>query len=149
MQNGNKKRIAVLVGLVVLLACVRAFEDVLFYDPLLDYYKSDFTSLPWPEMNLFWLALSLFFRYSLNTILSLAIIYTLFKSGSLVRFTAILYTLFFIVLIIVFFVTMAVADDDKMLVFYIRRFIIQPIFLLLFVPAFYFQQLASKKNNVS
>jgi exosortase F-associated protein len=44
---------------------------------------------------------------------------------------------------------MAVADDDKMLVFYIRRFIIQPIFLLLFVPAFYFQQLASKKNNVS
>jgi len=140
--------VAVIV-LVFLLACVRAFEDVLFYDPLLDYYKTDFTSLPWPEMNLFKLSLGLFFRYALNAILSLGIIYAIFRNRSLVRFTAWLYAIFFILLIVAFFAALAFAEDNKMLLFYIRRFIIQPIFLLLFIPAFFFQERVSKKNNVS
>lgn len=138
--------VAVLIGGLVL---VRAFEDVLFYDPLLAFYKSDFTNQPWPEMDLFRLSLSLFFRYFLNTVLSLGIIYCLFRNAGLVKFTVLLYAIFFVLLIVAFFAAMAFAEADKMYLFYIRRFIIQPIFLLLFVPAFFFQERAQKKNNVS
>ena len=31
-------------------------------------------------------------------------------------------------------------ETNKMNLFYIRRFIIQPIFLILFIPAFYYQK---------
>jgi exosortase F-associated protein len=30
-------------------------------------------------------------------------------------------------------------EENKMTLFYIRRFLIQPIFILLFIPAFYYQ----------
>lgn len=145
----HKTRTVAVIGLVFLLACVRAFESRLFYDPLIGYYKTDFTSMPWPEIDMARLSLGMFLRYFANTALSLGIIYIIFKNGALVRFTALLYAIFFVVLIAAFFVAWAFADDDKMLLFYIRRFIIQPIFLLLFVPAYYFQERVSKKNNVS
>jgi exosortase F-associated protein len=144
----NKLRWLAVAAMALLLAGVRAFEDILFYDPLLDYYKTDFTALPWPEMDSFRLSVSLFFRYFVNTVLSLGILYAIFRSMSTVKFATLLYVLFFVVLIFAFFIAMAF-DTDKMLVFYIRRFLIQPMFLLLFVPAFYFQERAAKKNNVS
>lgn len=144
----NKIRWLVVIALVLMLAGVRAFEDVLFYDPLLDYYRADFTAMPWPETDSLRLAFSLTSRYFLNTIFSLAIIYAIFRNGSLIRFTAMLYLLFFFILMALFFAAFT-SEADKMLVFNIRRFIIQPIFLLLFVPAFYFQERAAKKNNIS
>ena len=145
----NKSCVLAVVGLVVLLACVRAFEDSLFYDPLLAYYKTDFTSAPLPEFDLILLTASMFFRYFLNTAISLGIIYLLFKNKGLVRFTSVLYILFFVALMIGFLAVIAFAPDQKMVLFYIRRFIIQPLFLLLFIPAFYFQERTAKKNNVS
>jgi len=135
--------------LVVLLVLVRTFEDALFYDPFLNYFKTNYTQLPLPQMETGKLFLHLFFRYLLNTILSLAIIYTIFKNVELVKFSAVLYVIFFIFLIAAFFLTLEFYANNKMLIFYIRRFLIQPLFLLLFIPAFYFQERAAKKNNVS
>jgi len=147
LKNNWLRWLAIAV-FALMLVMVRAFEDVLFYDPFLDYYKADFTALPWPEVDTVPFALSMFFRYFLNTVFSLGIIYAIFRSRSLFRFTAILYAIFFVLLIVAFFVALNV-NADKMTVFYIRRFIIQPIFLLLFLPAFYFQERVAKKNNVS
>jgi len=143
----HKMRVAAVIGLVLLLVCVRAFEDTLFYDPLLDYYKTNFTAVPMPSVDLYVLAANLFLRYAVNTMISLAIIYAIFKSWDMVKFSALLYVVFFIILIASF--VLMYGTDNKMQLFYIRRFIIQPLFLLLFVPAFYFQERASKKNNVS
>ena len=137
----HKVRIALAMLFILLLALVRAYEDNLFYDPFLNYYKSDYYNLPLPEIDTLQLFFGLFFRYFLNTLLSLAIIYALFKDIEAVKFASMLYFIFFVILIIgFFFVFFYIGETNKMALFYVRRFIIQPIFLLLFLPAFYYQK---------
>jgi exosortase F-associated protein len=144
----HKGQIAAGSVLIVLLVLVRTFEDALFYDPFLNYFKTNYIRLPLPQIENGTLFLHLLFRYSLNTVLSLAIIYVIFKNKELVKFSAVLYVIFFVFLILAFFLTLEFYATNKMMIFYIRRFLIQPLFLLLFIPAFYFQELAAKKNNV-
>jgi exosortase F-associated protein len=137
----HKVRIVLAILLVALLALIRAYEDHLFYDPLLNYYKSDYNNLALPETDNFQLFFGLLFRYFLNSIVSLAIIYVLFKDVEAVKFASILYLIFFVILIVLFFfVLFYIGETNKMALFYVRRFIIQPIFLLLFLPAFYYQK---------
>lgn len=137
----HKVSIASSIIFVVLLALIRAYEDNLFYDPFLDYFKSDYQNLPIPQTNKIQLFFGLFCRYFLNTIISLAIIYILFKDVDAVKFASVLYFIFFVILIGAFFFIVTYNDEvNKMSLFYVRRFLIQPIFLLLFVPAFYFQK---------
>lgn len=141
----HKFKIALVLLFVFLLALIRAYEDTLFYDPFLNYFKSDFNSLPLPEYNSWLLFLGLMFRYVLNTVLSLGIIYVLFKEISMIKFASIIYVIFFLGLIIAFFLTIYIyKEHNNLLLFYIRRFLIQPIFLLLFLPGFYFQKQISK-----
>ena len=136
----NKLKIIQLIFLVGILVLVRVFENELFYDPFLNYFKEKNTSV-YPEIEFFNLFLSLFLRYFINTIISLAILYVIFKDLSLIKFSSILYLLFFVLLMISFYIILNFLDErQKMTLFYIRRFIIQPIFILLFIPAFYFQK---------
>jgi exosortase F-associated protein len=140
----HKLRIVLATLLVVMLALVRAYEDVLFYDPFLNYFKTDYHNLPLPKVSTVSLFFGLLFRYFLNTVLSLAMIYVLFKDIEAVKFASILYVVFFVILVMAFFVVLSFfGEANKMALFYIRRFLIQPIFLLLFLPAFYYQ----KQNN--
>ena len=137
----NKGRLALLVLLFLLLAAIRAYEDSLFYDPFLNYFKSNYVILPLPKTNTLQLFFGLSFRYFLNTMLSLAMIYTLYQDATMIKFASALYLLFFVILVIGFFaVLFYFGEANKMALFYIRRFLIQPIFLLLFVPAFYYQK---------
>lgn len=141
----HKVKISLVILFVLLLALVRAYEDSLFYDPFLNYFKKDYSGLPLPKYNNLILFFGILFRYMLNTLLSLGIIYVLFKEISMIKFAAILYVIFFIFLIITFFLTIHIyKEHNNLLLFYIRRFLIQPIFLLLFLPAFYFQKQISK-----
>jgi len=137
----HKVRIALSMVLVLMLVLIRAYEDSLFYDPFLNYFKTDYYNLPLPEIDNLQLFFGLFFRYFLNTLLSLAIVYVLFKDVEAVKFASILYLIFFVILVIIFFfVLFYIGETNKMTLFYVRRFIIQPIFLLLFLPAFYYQK---------
>ena len=137
----NKIRLAQFLFLVGLLALIRTFEDQLFYDPFLDYFKSDFANFPLPIFNPFQLFFGLLFRYTLNTVISLGIIYVLFKDIQMVKFALVLYYFFFMILIITFFfIIYYVKGHNNLALFYVRRFLIQPIFVLLFVPAFYYQK---------
>ena len=137
----HKVRIAFAMLFVVMLAFIRAFEDTLFYDPFLNYFKIDYYNLPLPEINPLEFFLGLVFRYLLNTILSLGIIYSIYRDFNSLKFASILYLIFFIILVCSFFIVLSYfGETNKMTLFYIRRFIIQPIFLLLFIPAFYYQK---------
>ncbi|SHL57156.1 exosortase F system-associated membrane protein [Flavobacterium xanthum] len=137
----NKVRLMQLLFLVLLLILIRAFENQLFYDPFLDFFKKDFTSLRLPALNSFSLFLSLLLRYTLNTSISLGIIYVLFKEPAMVKFAFVLYYFFFLILIVAFFyIVHFTSENHNWILFYIRRFLIQPIFLLLFVPGFYYQK---------
>jgi exosortase F-associated protein len=137
----NKLRLIQFLFLVVLLVLVRAFENQLFYDPFLDFFKKDFAKLRLPSFNSTQLFLGLLFRYTLNTAISLGIIYVLFKDVAMVKFAFVLYYFFFMILIVAFFYIVYFAHEhSNWILFYVRRFLIQPIFVLLFVPGFYYQK---------
>jgi exosortase F-associated protein len=137
----HKLRFVAAALLVLLLILVRAFEDRLFYDPFLNYFKSDFNNLPLPIYSPYRLFIGYLFRYGLNTIISLGLLYVLFKDVEIIKFAAILYLLFFMILIASFYMVINFYGvNNNLFLFYIRRFLIQPIFVLLFIPAFYFQK---------
>jgi exosortase F-associated protein len=141
----HKIRVGSALIFVVFLALIRAYEDQLFYDPFLTYFKLNYYNLPLPEVDFLSLYANLTLRFVLNSLISLAIIFILFKDKDAIQFASFLYLLFYIILIIAFFGLLYYkGETDKMALFYIRRFLIQPLFLLLFLPAFYFQQ---QKSN--
>lgn len=137
----NKTKIVLVVVLVLFLALIRAFEESLFYDPFATYFENDYLTLSFPKYHLAHLFWSLFFRYFLNTIISLAIIYILFQDLGLTKFAAILYLILFIILNASFFALIHFSNgENNFILFYVRRFLIQPLFLLLFIPAFFYQK---------
>ncbi|UGS21571.1 exosortase F system-associated membrane protein [Flavobacterium cyclinae] len=139
----NKKRIF-LIGLAFLgLILIRVFEDNLFYDPFLSFYKSEYLNKPLPVFNGVLLFVNLFFRYFVNTLFSLSIIWLLFFDKTIVKFSANLFVFFFVVLVLAFFGILFLSNNpDYLILFYVRRFLIQPLFLVLFIPAFYYQKIS-------
>ncbi len=132
---------------ILALAFVRAFESDLFYDPFSVYFENDYLNQPFPGFDFWKIIGSLTFRYLLNMIISLIIIYVLFKDFQLVRFSGFLYAVFYIILILLFGILVSYfTQQQNFILFYVRRFLIQPLFLLLFVPAFLYQQQIAKIN---
>lgn len=134
-------KLALAIGLLFCFVLVRFYENTLFYDPFLAYFKSDFNQMPLPYFETFRLVLSLFFRYGLNMLISLLLIYLIFKDRMMILFSVFLYLIAFLFLIVSFFLVIHFyGAQNNFLLFYIRRFLIQPLLVLLFIPAFYFQK---------
>lgn len=127
-----------LVGLLVL---VRAFENELFYDPYLTFFKNDYLYIDSPRREVFKLTLSTTLRFLINTLVSLAILYVFFKDWTIIKFSVVVYGFSYVVLILLFlyFVTNP-KQEDYVTFFNIRRFLIQPLLLLLLLPAFYYNR---------
>jgi exosortase F-associated protein len=127
------KIVAVLIA-VVGLVLVRSFENEMFYDPLLIFFKTDHTIEALPAMQHIKLVLSTLVRFLVNSGLSLLILWFLFDKVSILKFSAMLYFLLGATLLLVFALLI-----NYIAIFYVRRFLIQPLFLLILVPAFYIQ----------
>ncbi|WP_041252097.1 exosortase F system-associated membrane protein [Flavobacterium indicum] len=137
----NKKQLVFVLLFVLGLVLIRAFENELFYDPFLEFFKDDFQNHKLPKFNSIQLFFGLLFRYTLNSIFTVLIIKTLFQQKSIVNLTLFLLLLFFCVLVIaMFFILHFSKQPDYLTLFYIRRFLIQPLFLILFIPAFFYQK---------
>lgn len=129
----------VLFGLLVL---IRVFEDELFYDPYLAFFKSDYLQMDYPRREILKLTLYTTLRYVLNSILSLGIIYVFFKDKSIVKFSVFLFAIAYVILMLLFlYYVINPKQEDYYLFFNFRRFLIQPIFLLLLLPAFYYYKI--------
>lgn len=138
----NKTAIFVVMLFVTLLVFVRAFEKQLFYDPFLVYFEGDYMELPLPEFDNLKLFFGLTFRFFLNAIFSLGILYFIFKDKEMISFVSILYLFLFVILIAAFFCMLHFfKNQENLLLFYVRRFLIQPLFVIVFIPAFYYQKL--------
>lgn len=132
--------------LVLMLIAIRVFVQPYFYDPLIDYFKSDYLSKPIPQINFKLFFLNLLYRYSLNSTISLAIIYLVFKNIKTLMFSLKIYIIAFVVLCMILLLLLKYnLNLDYQLIFYVRRFLIHPIFLLILLPAFYYQQLKTRK----
>ena len=129
----------ILFGLLVL---IRVFENELFYDPYLMFFKSDYLHMDFPRREILKLSLFTTLRFVLNTAISLGIIYILFRDKSIVKFSSIVYGVAYIILMLFFlYFVINPRQEDYYLFFNFRRFLIQPLLLLLLVPAFYYYKL--------
>jgi len=139
-------RILKIIGIVIcifLLVLVRKFEGVLFYDPLLSFFKmSNFNHLDVPPFNSVKLVLSLFFRYALNAVLSLIIIYLWFGDKKTTRLVFWVLAVSFVFFGAIYLFSLCTNFSiGYMPTFYVRRILIQPILLLLLIPAIYYNKL--------
>jgi exosortase F-associated protein len=128
--------------LFTLLVLVRVFEGELFYDPYLAFFQNDYLYIDGPEQNVYKVIVHIVYRFIVNTVISLGILYLFFKDKNVVKFSAVVYIIAFVTLISLYvYFVMNPKQEDYYVFFNIRRFLIQPILLLLLLPAFYYYRL--------
>ena len=139
----NKLVTYVLVGILLLfLVLIRAYENVLFYDPYLTFFKNDYLYIDSPRREIAKLVVFTTLRYLLNSIISLGILYLFFKDKSIIKFSVLVYAVAYVLLLIPFlYFVINPRQEDYYFFFNIRRFLIQPIILILLLPAFYYHKL--------
>ncbi|MCK0132029.1 exosortase F system-associated protein [Flavobacteriaceae bacterium F08102] len=141
-------RIALIGILFVLLIVVRAYGAQLFYDPFIEYFHDDYLHKAMPAYSMFKLFLNIFLRYFLNTMISLGIIYLAFQKIGLVKFSIKFYAIAFVVLGFAYFVLLKIGMlNGHLFAFYVRRFLIHPVFVLILLPAFYYQKKLVRKST--
>ena len=132
--------------LIVLLFLIRAFEQELFYDPLIVYFQNNYLYSSMPEVNIWKLVIDILIRYTLNSIITIAIIQLAFQKKKFVKFAGFFLMLTFMILIPIFvYLLKGEFKGGYLFPFYIRRFLIHPLFLLLLFPAFYYQKINKNK----
>jgi exosortase F-associated protein len=142
----SKIKYFAIAGFIAILVLIRIYESNLFYDPFLEFFNDATQNKTIPKYDGFKLFFGLLFRYLINSICTVFIIYLLFKETTLVKLASFLLLAFFVILTILFFFLLEFsANSDVLILFYVRRFLIQPLFLILFVPAFYYQKSVNKQ----
>jgi len=135
-------RYILVVILFLLLVAIRGFEDVLFYDPYLTFFENDYLYIDSPRREVAKLVLNTTLRFALNTIVSLGIIYLVFNDKSILKFSSLIYLVAYVLLLIPFlYFVINPKQEDYYLFFNVRRFLIQPLILILLFPAFYYYKL--------
>lgn len=136
------QRVFSVIMIVVLLLGiigVRYFEVALFQDELNDYFHSDFQNIPIPDIALWETVASTSLRFLMNTVLSLWILWFLYKRETYVKASLWVYLFAYIILISSFVVLIQLdAQWVKMALFYVRRFLIHPLLLFILVAGCYF-----------
>ena len=142
----NWVKYILLLVLVSLLVLIRAYESELFYDPLIEYFKNNYLYSEMPEVDTWRLMTGILFRYALNSLVSLAIIYVAFQNIRHVKFTGFFMMVSFLILMFVFvYLLRGKFEEGYLFPFYIRRFLIHPMFLLILFPSFYFLKLRRRQ----
>ncbi|GGG44184.1 exosortase F system-associated membrane protein [Epilithonimonas arachidiradicis] len=136
--------ILVLLGVLGLIG-IRGLEDKLFYDPFLYFFKTADQNEIFPDFVWGKLIISYLFRFGLNALFSLLIIHFLFQNREWTKQASILILLVFaIVFPIYLFCIYDRFDFGYLFSFYVRRFVIQPLTVVLLVPIFYYRKKISQ-----
>ncbi|UPQ74862.1 exosortase F system-associated membrane protein [Chryseobacterium nepalense] len=137
----------VILGVFGLIA-VRVFEDRLFYDPFLDYFHEANKNQHFPDFVWGKLMAGHLFRFFLNLFFSCLIIHFWFNNK---RWTIQGALLMVIVFAITFPIYLYCISDrfelGYLFSFYMRRFVIQPLILLLIIPLFYYRRYTFENNT--
>lgn len=123
------------------LISVRMLEDQLFYDPFLDYFHEANKNAKFPHFEWGKLILNHLFRFFLNLMLSALIIHFIFKNKQWTIQAIVLMLLVFVFTFSLYLYCISTEFEIGYLFsFYMRRFVIQPIILLLIIPLFYYRK---------
>lgn len=141
----KRYRILMIVPLVLLLMLVRYFGPKLFYDPFINYFESDYLTAVFPDFEMLKLYFYLLIRYLVNMIISLNILFLIFEKDSVIKFVFKFYGIAFLILGFVYFIQLKMEfSNGYLFAFYVRRMLIHPMFLLILMPALYYQKLSQK-----
>lgn len=123
------------------LVAVRIFEDSLFYDPFLEYFHEAHKNMDLPAFDWGKLILGHLFRFILNLVLSCFIIHCIFRNREWTIQGGILMLLIFAITFPIYLYCIYDRFETGYLFsFYMRRFVIQPLILLLIIPMFYYRK---------
>lgn len=134
-----------LLGIVGLVS-IRAAEEFLFYDPFLQFFHEANKSSAFPHFEWGPLILNHLFRFILNLIFSLLIVQAFFSRKDWTLQAALLITLAFAITFPLYLY--CIYDHFEigyLFSFYVRRFVIQPLIVLLIIPLFYYRKAMSGK----
>ena len=136
--------ILVFAGILGLIS-VRFLEDKIFYDPFLEFFKADYKVAQVPDFIWGKLILSHFFRFALNLIFSAIVVHFIFLNKKwtiqAVFLMAVAFLFFFPIYLWCLYSKMEIG---YLFTFSVRRFVIQPIILLLIIPIFYYRKKLGK-----
>ena len=136
--------ILVFAGILGLVS-VRFLEDKIFYDPFLEFFKADYKVAQVPDFIWGKLMLSHFFRFALNLVFSAIVVHFMFLNKKwtiqAVFLMAVTFLFFFPIYLWCLYSKMEIG---YLFTFSVRRFVIQPIILLLIIPIFYYRKKLGK-----
>lgn len=133
----------VVVFFVLGLIGVRFWERELFYDPFLDYFG--YEKKVFPEFEWGRLIISHLFRFFLNLFFSLGVVHFIFLNSKWTIQALVLIGLSFLIFfpLYLYFIYTEFSIGN-LFSFYVRRFVIQPLPVLLIVPLFYHRKYLNK-----
>lgn len=120
---------------------VRMVEDKIFYDPFLDYFHEANKKAVFPDFEWGKLILNYIFRFVLNLFFSAVIIQFVFKNFRWTVQAVVMILLVFAITFPMYLYCISTKFEIGYLFsFYMRRFVIQPLILLLVIPMFYYRK---------
>ena len=127
-------------------AVIRFRESELFYDPLIAFFKGDYQGQSLPELHVPKLLLHTVLRFMINMGLSLIILWLAFKDRGILKFSLLIFLSILVLLTGVFYILLQDGSGQVYkALFYVRRFLIQPLLILLLLPAFYYYRASNKQ----
>lgn len=142
----NLNWILVIIGVFGLIS-VRILEDKIFYDPFLNYFHEANKNLPFPDFEWGKLIPSYIFRFILNLLFSCIVIHFWFRNKQWTIQGAFLITIIFAITFPIYLYCIYDRFEIGYLFsFYMRRFVIQPLTLLLIIPMFYYRKQMVQKD---
>ncbi|WBV51522.1 exosortase F system-associated membrane protein [Chryseobacterium gambrini] len=140
----NLNWVLVILGVLGLVS-VRILEDRIFYDPFLNYFHEANKNIPFPSFEWGKLISGYLFRFILNLLFSCVVIHFWFKNRQWTIQGAILITIIFAITFPIYLYCIYDRFEIGYLFsFYMRRFVIQPLILLLIIPMFYYRKQISQ-----
>ncbi len=136
----------ILNWLIIILAAfgliaVRILEDKLFYDPFLEYFHKATKKATFPEFEWGKLIINYIFRFGLSLFLSATIVHFIFKRKDWTIHAVLLIVLVFAITFPIYlYCIYSRFEVGYLFSFYMRRFVIQPLILLLIIPLFYYRK---------
>lgn len=125
---------------------VRMVENSAFYDPFLNYFNQASKMAEFPDFEWGKLIGGHLLRFLLNLIFSLLVVQGLFGRKKWTVQAGMLILLAFVITFPIYLLCIADRFEIGYLFsFYMRRFVIQPIILLLIAPLFYYRKFLEEK----
>ena len=124
---------------------IRMVESEIFYDPFLAYFHQANKQIPIPDVVWSKLIFNHLFRTFLNIFFSAIVLQGFFNNKKWTIQGILLMLLVFVITFPIYLYCLHTKlEVGYLFTFYMRRFVIQPIILLLIIPLFYYRKMILK-----